>query len=202
MEQLIILALTTLASAFVGSYLAGYLKRKGENLATHEDIGKLTDQVAAVTKTTKEIEANISSNVWDRQKRWELRREVLFEAARRIAEIDDSLLSLDSMHQADRKFVEVPSGVGWPEKKSKIVTRWSKAATAFDETKLFVAIVCGKETKEAFDALGTVANNIAIGISTDSETYQKSQPELTRKLLAVRAAIRKELGIDISPPAK
>lgn len=33
--------LTTLVSAFIGSYMAGYLKKKGENLATQEDIDKL-----------------------------------------------------------------------------------------------------------------------------------------------------------------
>jgi hypothetical protein len=45
MENLLWWGLTTLVSAFVGSYLAGYLKRKGENLATHEDIGKLVDRI-------------------------------------------------------------------------------------------------------------------------------------------------------------
>jgi hypothetical protein len=48
MENLLALGLTTLASAFIGSYLASYLKKKGENLATHEDIDKLVDQVRAV----------------------------------------------------------------------------------------------------------------------------------------------------------
>jgi hypothetical protein len=51
-----------------------YLKKKGENLATHEDIGKLIDQVRAVTITTKEIEASISDRSWNRQKHWEMKR--------------------------------------------------------------------------------------------------------------------------------
>jgi hypothetical protein len=77
-EPLIIGTLTTLLGILVG-YLTGYAKKKGENRAIHEDLGKLTDQVAAVTKTAKEIEAKISSDLWDRQKRWELKREVLRE---------------------------------------------------------------------------------------------------------------------------
>lgn len=69
MEQLIILALTSLASAFVGSYLGGYMKKKGENLATHEDVNKLVEQVSKVTEATKLIEARInrSSRVYERQ---------------------------------------------------------------------------------------------------------------------------------------
>ena len=54
-EPLIAGGLTTLGTAFVGSYLAGYLKRRGENLATHEDVGKLVEQMAAVASATKEI---------------------------------------------------------------------------------------------------------------------------------------------------
>jgi hypothetical protein len=87
METIILTALATLVSAFAGSYLAGYLKQKGENLATHEDIDKLVDQVAAVTTTTKKIEAEISSDVWDRQKRWELKRDTLLQAAARLDDV-------------------------------------------------------------------------------------------------------------------
>jgi hypothetical protein len=70
--DLITLVLTTLASAFAGSYLAGYLKKKGENLATHEDIAKLVEQVSAVTKATKHIEARISNETWRRERRSDL----------------------------------------------------------------------------------------------------------------------------------
>jgi len=67
MDKLIELALIALASGF-GTYLAAYLKRKGENLATHEDIDQLVRQVSAVTHTTEEIKSKISVDVWRRQK--------------------------------------------------------------------------------------------------------------------------------------
>jgi hypothetical protein len=193
-EPLISLALATIVGVLVG-YLAGYSKRKGENLAMHEDIDKLVDQVAAVTTTTKEIEAKITSDMWDRQKRWELRREVLFEATRRVAELDDALLSCDTILQLERKG-QKEDELGWAETKNKKIMRCSKALTAFDETRLFVGIVCGGETKDAFEDLGRLAGAVAGGIlRKDSEIYQKSQAELTKKLFLVRTAIRKELGI-------
>jgi hypothetical protein len=102
MEKLIALALTTLIGAFIGSFLGSYLKKKGENLATHEDLDKLVEQVRAVTTTTKEIEAKISTDVWDRQKRWEMKREVLFEATRRLGAVEDSLISLNAGRPGDR----------------------------------------------------------------------------------------------------
>jgi hypothetical protein len=62
---------TTLVASGVGAYVGSYLKKKGENLATHEDIDKLKDQVAAVTTTTKRIEAAISNEMWRRERKAE-----------------------------------------------------------------------------------------------------------------------------------
>ena len=85
MESLIAWCLTTLIGAFVGSFLSGYLKKKGENLATHEDIEKVLRQVAAVTQTTKEIEAKISIDVWSRQQRWEVQKSALLDSLKELA---------------------------------------------------------------------------------------------------------------------
>jgi hypothetical protein len=53
----------------LGAYLGSYLKKKGENLATHEDVEKPVQQVSAVTAATKQIEAKITraSRVYERQ---------------------------------------------------------------------------------------------------------------------------------------
>ena len=80
-------ALSTLVAAFIGFYLGSYLKKKGENLATHEDITKLVDQASAVTTATKEIEAKISDEVWARQRKWEVRRDAVFEALKELATV-------------------------------------------------------------------------------------------------------------------
>jgi hypothetical protein len=79
--------LLTFIVAGGGAYLGSYLKKKGENLATHEDIGKLVDQMAAVTMATKEIEAKISDDAWSRQKRSELRRDIMLETVDGISRI-------------------------------------------------------------------------------------------------------------------
>jgi hypothetical protein len=187
-----------LLGGFVG-FLAGYMKKKGENLATHEDISKLVDQVRAVTTATKEIEAKISSDVWDRQKQWELKREVLFQAVQRISEVEDALLSIDSALQVE--LIGNKEGQpGWLEAKVEKKIKWSKASAAFDETRLLVGIVCGKETTEAFESYGSLTNIIAGEITKkNSGIYKKSQSELISRYSAVRTALRKEL--EIYPPA-
>src|SRR5258708_24320707 len=89
------LAVTVMSflSGGAGAFLGSYLKKKGENLATHEDIDKLVDQVSAVTTAAKQIEAKISSDIWDRQKQWGLKREILCDAAKKFSAIDNKLLS-------------------------------------------------------------------------------------------------------------
>ena len=195
MEAYIVPGLKILIGVLIG-YLAGYAKKKGENLATHEDLEKVVEQMSAVTKATKAIEAKISSDVWDRQKRWELKRDVLFEATKRLADIEDALVSLDSVLQVERK--EQKESLAWAESKNERMMKWSRASTAFDESKLLIAMVCGKETKDAFEAYGLFALQVATKISpgNDLEIYLKSTPELFKKHSAVRAAVRKEMGLD------
>jgi hypothetical protein len=73
---------TTAVIAGGGAYLGAYLKRKGEDWATHEDIDKLVKQVAAVTTVTKKIEGQISDEYWQEQRRWEIKRDTIFDVKR------------------------------------------------------------------------------------------------------------------------
>jgi hypothetical protein len=86
---------------WVGAYYGSYWKEKGKQAATHEDLENVVKEVRAVTKTAEEIKAEISGGLWDKQKRWEMKREVLFQAAKRIAEVDDALLSTSTVLKED-----------------------------------------------------------------------------------------------------
>ena len=90
---LVFWVITAIVAGF-GAYFGSYFKKKGENLATHEDIGKLVDQVRAVTITAKEIEANISDRSWNRQKHWEMKREAIFSVMASLGRADEALHSL------------------------------------------------------------------------------------------------------------
>ena len=46
----------------IGAYFDSYLREKGKNLATKED-------VAAISRTTEEIKTEIASGAWLRQRR-------------------------------------------------------------------------------------------------------------------------------------
>src|SRR5205823_4462829 len=86
-----LIAILPLVGGWAGSFLGAYLKTKGENLATHEDIDKLVTQVSAVTQATKEIEAKISSDIWERQKKWEIKKDAIFETMKELGTLQQCL---------------------------------------------------------------------------------------------------------------
>lgn len=78
---------------FLGSYSA----KKGENLATKEDI-------AQITKVQEEIKAQISDDMWDRQRQWELRRDAVLDAIRAHADLESAMVNLNSSLSASEKW--------------------------------------------------------------------------------------------------
>lgn len=182
----------SLVGGWAGAYFGGYLKKKGENLATHEDIDKLVDQVRVVTQATKEIEAKISSDVWNQQKQWEMKREVLFDAAKRIVELDNGLVALDSLLRMDD-----PDGDQWAEARNKAVTGWLETLKKFDETRLLIGITCSKETSLAMNGLSLFVTQFGAKLANkDSKAFEESSTTLSKGLQLARLAIRRELGID------
>lgn len=201
MDLTLAVAVVTFLSGWTGAYLGSYLKKKGENFATHEDINKLVDQVSAVTTATKQIETKISSDLWDRQKQWELKREILFDAAKRLSEIDNRLLSLQAFweHLSHGKIEGEESRI---RLESKYVTQWHDSMRSFEETESLIFVSCSRETMGAFAQFTDLLRNASSKIvSGDLEAYAKTKAERGRIIALVRMQIRKELGIsfDLTP---
>jgi hypothetical protein len=62
-------------------FLRAYSAKKAENLATKEDI-------ARITKAQEEIKAQISADMWNQQRHWELKRDVVIDLIRAMADMD------------------------------------------------------------------------------------------------------------------
>jgi hypothetical protein len=157
--DLAIVAILSVLSFILGAvfrpYLLGYSTKKGEHLATREDTQQIIDHLEEVTKATEAIKAEISTGVWDKQKRWGMKRDVLFEATKRIAEIDNAVRSYATAVKEDEKkqklWATVPptpeEQLSWLELNYERQVRWSKALSAFDESRLFTGIICGQEER-------------------------------------------------------
>lgn len=79
--------LSILGALFIGGYLKSYFSKKGENLATKEDIEKLT-------RVQEEIKAELSERTWSKQRHWDLKRDTALEVMRVFGELQQLLNSL------------------------------------------------------------------------------------------------------------
>lgn len=186
-------AVISFVCAGAGAYFGSYLKKKGENLATHEDIDQVLQDLRAVTSTTKEIEAKISSDLWDRQKQWEIKRDLLLSAAKKLSELENQLLAIyvfwKQLPDIKDENVRIPL-------QDKRVTGWQDCIHSFEEIESMTYVTCSKETMYAFAELGDLLRKTAANIVRgDLETYRKGKDERLEKFGHARAAIRKELGL-------
>jgi hypothetical protein len=191
--------LSVICALFIGGFLKSYMSKKGENLATHEDIEKLVDQVRAVTTATKEIEAKISGEVWDRQKRWELRRDLLLDAVNKTGELDDAITNFHAVCMTEKMMQSLGKA---PNNENKVESgaRFGKAANNFDRAVSLVRVICGDETIKGFHAFGLMSRLLYQEMSGGNpEAFVQKTKEYVEKQKEVTAAIRKELGVAPSP---
>jgi hypothetical protein len=96
----------TLVMGLLGGYAASYWKtlggKKGELQAMHEGIDKLLEQVNVVTKRQEEIKAEILDAVWEKQTRWTMKKEVLFETLREMGTLEAAYCDLVGTYAASR----------------------------------------------------------------------------------------------------
>ena len=178
---------TVLCAGF-GAYLGSYLKKKGENLATKEDIEELT-------RRTKEIEAKIDDQVWNRQRHWEMKRDALYSAVGALGRADDALLSVASTYETAQK----GKPEDWEEIKLEGIMKYDNESTNFDQKRFEASLICGgaldyamgTASKEIRGAATKVFKGEAIGYASVSKPIQAAINEVMK-------LARKELGIDLN----
>lgn len=84
-------------------YMDSYLDAKAKNLATHEDIVKLVDQV----RETEKVKAEITDNVWDRQQRWVYKQQVYRELLQSLIAAHHTGIHLRSATRNNRSSVQI-----------------------------------------------------------------------------------------------
>jgi hypothetical protein len=198
MENLIAWGLTTLTGAFVGSYLAGYLKKKGENLATYEDFKDLKEQTRQLTQTTKEIEAKIDDQVWNRQRQWEVKRDILIEFARSISDFEQAVLQLST------KVEKRSNSLYEAELFSKALAGWNESSNKFERDSFVVDLVVSLRTQFALKELSHLLRNATNDIlqTEKPETYSNHHKNILWKLETIKGFIREELGITTTPTSQ
>jgi hypothetical protein len=195
-----ITSLLTIAGSGIAAYYGAYLKKRGEDQAMKEGFAEVLRQTTETTRATKAIEAKISDEMWDRQKQWELKRDILLEMIKRIAAMDDALTSYKSFVDLDNK--RVPEGgeldTRWAEQKLNTKRTWNKAAADFDETRAIVDAICSPEVKKTADDLAIFTKLVAMQLSKgETQQWAQYQMEAFQRIKRAKAAIRRELGLNL-----
>lgn len=63
--------LLMLLAAGIGAYIGAYLKEKGKNWATKEDLDSLVAKEEQTAKAVQEVKGRISTETWVKQRRWD-----------------------------------------------------------------------------------------------------------------------------------
>jgi hypothetical protein len=194
MEYLFLFILPVIGAA-AGAYFGAYLKKKAENLATHEDIDKLIQQVSAVTQATKEIEASVSSRVWERQRSWEITKETFLRLTVSVGKIMDAAINLDSTYRT-RTQMALENKVPPEHFLSDALDRWAEASAEFDSSMLIAELVCGPDVKAALSAFNIHIRRASGALfGGDVNSFQSGLQRTVELQNLVVAAIRKELGL-------
>jgi hypothetical protein len=96
----------TIAGAAIAAYFGACFKKRGEDQALREGFAEVLRQTTETTQATKKMEATISNEVWDRQKQWEMKRDVVFEATKRMGTVKDKLIAFQPLSPGRREFRE------------------------------------------------------------------------------------------------
>jgi hypothetical protein len=159
---------------WVNNYFAKYVGKKAENLATHEDIRMLVDQV----RETERIKAEITHGMWDRQRRWEFKRDTYIE----LIEI------LDDLHLAQLRVSSGQKSTGTKQDKDDRDEAVIQAVRRLHRKLSVGEIVM---TKEATQIINDVGGQTGIDESSDRFANHKPTHDALNRLIQVA---RKDLG--------
>jgi len=185
--------LITTICAGAGAYCGAYLKKKGENLATKEDLNDLVTQMKAVTLATKTIESEITDRSWHKQRYWEFKRDALIAALEPLSRADDITIKLATAF-AQTNNLQNPQSV--QSYKSNAAAEWQQEMNLFDSKRRILQLVCTSETSKAFYDVSKQLRSAASKIfKAQVNGYVDVVRDIQHAIAKAFAAARAELNI-------
>jgi hypothetical protein len=184
---------------FSGSFLPSYLREKGKNLATQEDIQELARQTGILTQTTREIEARISIGVWSKQQRWDLQKTALLDSLKDLATAETFLVRLV------QTFVDTKDRPqGWEARRKEANEKYAERINNFWRTQLAIEILCGTEIASHFQEIDTIFDRVRRTLKKGEfdDIWNTQYPELLLAKRQLGQTVRRRLGLDVETGAE
>lgn len=196
------ISIVSILSAGVGAYFGAYLKKKGENIATKEDFNDLKEQTRQLTHATKEIEARISDESWDRQRGWELKRDLLLRMVVAMQGIDGAASLIASTLITVEKDIKngEPLRDGFFREAAE---SWEKAKRLHMEAAGAVTVVASEALLNKlaeFERVALIVENIPLhGGASFADDSCAAMMKLSEIRTAIILIVRYELHLNLSP---
>ena len=201
---LISAAINVLVLVFA-AFLKAYGTKKGENLATKEDLQNVLEQVKAVTRTTEEIKTDLSEKAWSKQRHWDMKRDAALDVVKIFGEMEQILNNVFHIRNPEtitrsKQTVELANDHIQDNKNA--LDQYLAAIRKFWQAKETVALVFSIEVSKHMNAVQNALAQLAALLGDDSPSGPAAKAArrdaLHREEKLVTEALRKELGIQIS----
>jgi hypothetical protein len=198
MEHFLVIAFYSILAFVVGmfswSFLPSYMREKGKNLATKEDIQDLARQTGALTQTAKEIEARISISAWSKEQRWDLQKTALLDSLKDLATAETFLVRLV------QTFIDTKDHPqGWETRRKDANEKYAERINNFWRTQLAIEIVCGREIGSHFQEIDTIFDRVRKSLKQGEfdDIWNTQYPELLVAKRQLGETVRRRLGLDV-----
>jgi hypothetical protein len=136
----------SLAGAGIGAYVGAYLREKGKNLATKEDLDR-------IVRRTENIKAEISGDLWEKQNRWTFRRDTYVNL---LDGLGDAASAVRLFLYYDEQLNKVPNEkekAGINGAMDDCFANMQKAMAVIRRSALVVSVVCAEAAEKALERL-------------------------------------------------
>jgi len=184
-----------MAGAAIGAYVGSYLREKGRNLATREDMDNIVVQLRKTTEATEDIKAQISGDLWLRQNRWHFKKDLY---ARLLENLDTAHRALDNLLDAEMNHppAESEARKGW------LASQREKSSEALEDVHRATAVAMVMLNSEAVSSLSRLEDELgkaAQGADSLFELLDAQVATVKEAFDALKIAAKADLQLEPRP---
>jgi hypothetical protein len=178
------------AAIMLAGFFKSYGEKKGENLATHEDIEGLANQVRVMTKVTEDIKAQVSNE----QREWNFKKDLLRKVTGQIAELQRQSIAVVRLTRSALNAVAERDRMKINEARADAVQNFNDGLAAFSTTKMLMDVMFSREVNEQAGKTMEVLESMAVlKRGMNEHQVREHSDEVNKTMERLIELLRKEM---------